>query len=45
MKKRGFTILTPILAAALVVGGVLEGQTKEVLMKAVRVCLECIGVG
>jgi hypothetical protein len=45
MKKRGFTILTLILAAALVVVGVLEGQTKEVLMKAVRVCLECIGVG
>ena len=45
MKKRGFTALTLVLAAALVVVGVLEGQTKEVLMKAVRVCLECIGVG
>ncbi len=45
MKKRGFTILTLILAAALVAVGVTEGQAKEVLMKAVRVCLECIGVG
>ena len=45
MKKRGITVLTLILAAALIVAGVAEGQAKEVLMKAVRVCLECIGVG
>ncbi|MBO4677271.1 MAG: hypothetical protein J5633_06980 [Oscillospiraceae bacterium] len=45
MKKRGKTVLTLILAAALVAVGVAEGQAKEVLMKAVRVCLECIGVG
>ena len=31
MKKRGFTILTLILAAALVAVGVTEGQAKEVL--------------
>ena len=45
MKKRGITVLSLILAAALIVAGVTEGQAKEVLMKAVRVCLECIGVG
>ena len=45
MKKRGITVLSLILAAALIVAGVAEGQAKEVLMKAVRVCLECIGVG
>ena len=41
MKK----LVCVILAAALVAVGVTEGQAKEVLMKAVRVCLECIGVG
>ncbi|MBR5700840.1 MAG: thioredoxin [Oscillospiraceae bacterium] len=45
MKKRGMTVVTLILAAALVAVGATEGQAKEVLMKAVRVCLECIGVG
>lgn len=45
MKKRGFALLALLLAAALMVVGVTEGQAKEVMMKAVRVCLECIGVG
>ena len=45
MKKRGFTVLILVLAAALAAVGVTEGQAKEVLMKAVRVCLECIGIG
>lgn len=45
MKKRGFTALVLALAAVLTVLGATEGQAKEVLMKAVRVCLECIGIG
>ena len=45
MKKRGFTLLALILAAALTVAGVTQGQAKDVMMKAIRVCLECIGVG
>ena len=45
MKKYGKTALTLILAAALAAVGLAEGQAREVLMKAVHVCLECIGVG
>lgn len=45
MKKRGFTALTLLLAAGLVITGLTQGQAREVLMKAVRVCLECIGIG
>ncbi len=45
MKKRGFTALALVLAAALVTVGLTQGQAREVLMKAVRVCLECIGIG
>ena len=45
MKKHGLTVLILILAAALAAAGLTKGEAKEVLMKAVHVCLECIGVG
>ncbi len=31
--------------AVLIVLGVLGGETKVVLAKAIRICLECIGIG
>ena len=45
MKRRIVTALVLVLAAALVWLGASQGQTREVLMKATHVCLECIGVG
>ncbi len=45
MKKYGVTALLLALGAALVGVGIAQGQTRDVLMKAVYVCLECIGVG
>ena len=32
-------------AAALIAVGVALGQPGEVLAKAVRICLECVGIG
>ena len=32
-------------AAALIIAGLLAEQQSQVLSKAVRICLECIGIG
>lgn len=33
------------LAVALIVIGILEQEHLEVMQKAVKICLECIGIG
>lgn len=45
MKQRYKTILLLILAVVLIVAGVIDGQNEQVLEKAVRICMECIGIG
>ena len=46
MKKQNLiTVAALLIAVGLTVAGVLTGQPQDVLAKAARVCLECIGVG
>ena len=34
-----------VLGVLFVVVGILRGEPKEILAKAIRICLECIGIG
>lgn len=48
MNKRTIIILRTaglVTGAAFVVIGLLRGEAGVVLQKAVRICLECIGIG
>ncbi|MCR5322188.1 MAG: hypothetical protein K6E85_02735 [Lachnospiraceae bacterium] len=39
------SLLIILAAVILTVAGILLGQYSQVLGKAIRVCLECIGIG
>lgn len=39
------TLALALTGVAFLVVGILRGEAGEVLQKAIRVCLECIGVG
>jgi len=48
MPGRGTTavrIALLVAAAALIILGILNGSMKDVLMKAINICTECIGLG
>lgn len=45
MKQNRAALLTLIIAAGLIATGVLQKQPGQVLVKAIRVCMECVGIG
>ena len=48
MKKNNFPlpgIITALLGIVLMLLGIYRGEADIVLSKAIRVCLECIGIG
>ena len=38
-------LITLVAALALIITGIVFGQYSQVLGKAIRICLECIGIG
>ena len=43
--KKCKSVVPLLLAAVLLVLGLAQGQAREVMAKAILVCLECIGIG
>ena len=45
IKKAVFQVLLLICGGAMLCYGVLRGEADTVLSKAIRLCLECVGIG
>ena len=45
MRRNVTACLLIAAAAVLIVIGICDGQPAQVLMKAIRVCMECVGIG
>ncbi len=43
--RRRLTLPLLLLGLGLLLAGVLRGEVAIVLQKAIRICLECIGIG
>ncbi len=45
IKKNIFPISLIGVGLIMMVYGIIQGQSFDVLQKAIRVCLECVGIG
>ena len=45
MKKNLPAGLTILAAGALIAFGIVQKQPAQVLAKAIRICMECVGIG
>ena len=44
-KKKAFQAAIVVIAAALIIAGIFNGSARDVLIKAITICTECIGLG
>lgn len=45
MKKKYKTLVAILLSLVLLFVGMIQGQQEQVFRKAVKICLECVGLG
>jgi len=45
MNRKAGTVLLFVVAIAFISIGLLQNQQSSVLMKAINICLECVGIG
>lgn len=45
MKRKHITIIAFACAVILIGAGIYLGQPSSVFAKAIRICLECVGIG
>ena len=45
MKKHSLTMALMAVSAVMIITGVLDQQNQTVMAKAIKICLECIGIG
>lgn len=44
-EKRGIGILALVGSACMIIYGAYRGEIRVVLGKAIKICMECIGIG
>lgn len=45
LKRRALSIIIVVISIAMIYYGYNNGEVKVVLDKAIRICMECIGIG
>lgn len=45
MKRKNPALVLMAAALVLILLGITQGQPQQVLSKAIRVCMECVGIG
>ena len=43
--KRMISVIILVAAAGMMIAGIADGGARDVLSKAVMICMECIGIG
>lgn len=44
-RSRRFSAMIAFIAVCLIVAGLIRGEARAVMMRAVQICFECIGIG